>query len=160
MLLAAISGLVLGFQSSSKLAAAYGIAVISTMLMDTLLVAFVARRLWQWSLLKTAVMMGFFIAVELVFFSAATFKIVEGGWFPLAVGVVVYTVMSTWRQGRTMLYKKLYPQARSLEEFLAGLSTASPPRVPGTAVYMAARAKACPMPWCITCGTTRCCMNG
>jgi len=144
LLLAAIIGLVLGFQSSSKLAAAYGIAVISTMLMTTLLMCFIALRVWQWSLLKTAIMMGFFLTVDLVFFSAATLKIVEGGWFPIGVGVVIYTIMSTWRQGRTVLYKKLYPQARSLEEFLVAVSKSPPARVPGTAVYMAAPGEGVP----------------
>ncbi|MGH8538638.1 MAG: potassium transporter Kup, partial [Gammaproteobacteria bacterium] len=143
-LLAAIIGLVLGFQSSSNLAAAYGIAVISTMLMDTLLLFFVARNVWQWNRLKTILLISFFLLVDLLFFSASTLKIVEGGWFPLGVGVVVYTVMSTWRRGRALLYKTLYPQARSHETLLAGFSKDSPPRVPGTAVYMAARGEGVP----------------
>jgi KUP system potassium uptake protein len=143
-LLAAIIGLVLGFQSSSDLAAAYGIAVISTMLMTTLLLFFVARRVWQWNLLKTMILISFFFMVDLVFFSASTLKIAQGGWVPLGVGVVVYTVMSTWRKGRTILYKRLYPRARSLEEFLVAISKGSPQRVPGTAVYMAAPGEGVP----------------
>ncbi|MFH0340593.1 MAG: potassium transporter Kup [Chromatiales bacterium] len=143
-LLAAIIGLVLGFQSSSNLAAAYGIAVISTMLMDTLLLFFVAHRHWQWDRLKTILLISFFLLVDLLFFSASTLKIAKGGWFPLGVGVVVYTVMSTWRAGRTILFKTLYPKARLLEEFLAGFSKASPPRVPGTAVYMTAPGEGVP----------------
>jgi len=143
-LLAAIIGLILGFQSSSDLAAAYGIAVISTMLMGTLLMFFVARHHWHWNLLKTVILMSFFLTVDLVFFSASMLKIVEGGWFPLGVGVVVYTLMSTWRKGRTLLYKKLYPQARSLAEFLAAISKGLPSRVLGTAVYMAAPGEGIP----------------
>ena len=104
--------------------------------------------------------MSFFLVVDLLFFSASTLKIVEGGWFPLGVGVVVYTVMSTWRGGRTILFKTLYPKARSVEELLAGFSKDSPPRVPGTAVYMAAPGEGVPTPWFITSGTTRCCTNG
>ncbi|MBC8012719.1 MAG: potassium transporter Kup [Methyloceanibacter sp.] len=144
MLLGAIVGLVLWFQSSSKLAAAYGIAVISMMLIDTLLLFFVARGHWQWHLSKTILVISFFLVVDLLFFGASSLKIVEGGWVPLGVGVVVYTVMSTWGAGRTILFKTLYPKTRPLQEFIAGFSETSPLRVPGTAVYLAAPGEGVP----------------
>ncbi len=144
MLLGAIVALVLWFQSSSKLAAAYGIAVISTMLIDTLLLFFVARYHWQWHVSKVAIVIGFFLAVDLLFFSAASLKILEGGWVPLLVGAVVYNVMSIWRRGRTILFKTLYPKPPSLTEFIGGLSESLPLRVPGTAVYLAAPGEGVP----------------
>lgn len=137
-LLIAIIALVLTFQSSSSLAAAYGIAVTGTMLMTTVLLYFVARRFWGWSIGKALFVTGVLIIIDAVFLGANSLKIVDGGWFPLAIGIIVYTVMSTWRKGRILLYKKLYPLRLTLEQLQLSLSQHPPQRVPGTAVYMAA----------------------
>jgi KUP system potassium uptake protein len=143
-LLVAVVGVVLAFRSSSRLAAAYGIAVTGTMLTTTLLMYFVARYVWRWSEGKALGMAGGFLIVDLAFFAANTPKIAKGAWFPLIVGATVYTVMTTWRHGRSILYRKLYPQARPLEAFLNAMTANPPLRVPGTAVYMAAPSEGAP----------------
>ena len=140
----AVVGLVLGFKSSSNLAAAYGIAVTGTMLTTTLLLYFLVRRAWGWSAVNAGALIGFFFVVDFAFFSANTLKIFEGGWFPLVVAAALFTVMSTWRRGRTLLYERLYPAQLPLDEFISFLSPESPPRVQGTAVYLTARGEGTP----------------
>ena len=103
LLAVAVIALVLSFRSSDALAAAYGIAVSGTMLVTTLLLAEVARRRWGWGMPTTFGVIGTFLVVDLAFFSANSVKIIEGGWFPLVVGAVVFTLMSTWRRGRQLL---------------------------------------------------------
>jgi len=137
LLLLAIIGLVLGFRSSSKLASAYGIAVTGTMLMTTMLLSVVARRHWQWNIVYTALLVGVFLIVDGLFFSATLLKVIKGGWIPLAVGIGVYTAMATWRKGGEILRKKLERQRRSLEDFVTTTANNIPQRVPGTAVFLA-----------------------
>jgi len=139
LLMIAVIGLVLTFRSSNALAAAYGIAVAGTMLVTTALLAVVARRVWHWSLPLTAVVMGFFLVVDLAFLAANTVKIPEGGWFPLLIGVVMFTLMSTWRRGRQIILEKTSEENLPLDQFVAGLDPSALPRVKGTAVYLAAR---------------------
>ena len=139
LLLLCVIGLVLAFGSSDNLAAAYGIAVAGTMVITTGLLAIVARRIWGWSLPVTVAVMGFFAAVDLAFFAANAIKIPQGGWFPLLVGAVVFTLMSTWRRGRQIVLERTSEDNPNLREFIAGLDSARYPRVAGTAVYLAAR---------------------
>ena len=135
-LLIGVVGLVLGFQSSSELAAAYGIAVTGTMAIDTILAGVVAYGVWKWNpYLSAAVALGF-LTVDLVFFGANLIKVVEGGWFPLVVGAGVFTMLSTWKRGRDLLSEKLQDEAMPIEEFLASLEENPPRTVPGTAVFM------------------------
>ena len=94
----------LGFGSSTSLAAAYGIAVTGTMAITTVLAFVVARRMWRWNLPGCAALFGAFLLVDVGFFSANLVKIVDGGWFPLAFGLGVFVLMSTWKRGRELLY--------------------------------------------------------
>ena len=134
-----VIGLVLGFQSSSALAAAYGIAVVITMLVTTCLLAVVARRVWGWSILLTCAVIGVFLLIDLAFFAANIIKIPQGGWFPLLAGAVVFTIMSTWRRGRQIILERMSDENKPLQRFIAELDAATLPRVKGTAVYLAAR---------------------
>ena len=134
-----VIGLVLGFQSSSALAAAYGIAVVITMVVTTCLLAVVARRVWGWSLLLTCAVIGVFLLIDLAFFAANIIKIPQGGWFPLLAGAVVFTIMSTWRRGRQIILERMSDENKPLQRFIAELDSATLPRVKGTAVYLAAR---------------------
>ncbi len=134
-----VIGLVLGFQSSSALAAAYGIAVVITMVVTTCLLAVVARRVWGWSMLLTCAVIGVFLLIDLAFFAANIMKIPQGGWFPLIAGAVVFTIMSTWRRGRQIILERMSDDNKPLQRFIAELDSATLPRVQGTAVYLAAR---------------------
>ncbi|HXG59676.1 MAG TPA: potassium transporter Kup [Thermoanaerobaculia bacterium] len=129
-------GLVATFQESTSLAAAYGVAVTATMAITTILFATVARERWRWSVPATLAFLIPFLAVDLAFFGANIVKFMHGGWFPLAVGVAVFTVMSTWRKGRTVLTNRLKEQAISTEDLLRDLASNRIPRVPGTAIFM------------------------
>jgi KUP system potassium uptake protein len=138
LLLAGVILLVLGFQSSSNLAAAYGIAVSAAMAIDSVLAGIVARSHWRWSSALVVVVFGMFLAVDLTFLSANALKILAGGWFPLALAAVVFFLMSTWRRGREIMFERLYLGAPSLRSFLTSLSQRPPARVPGTAVFLTA----------------------
>ncbi|MHB1266589.1 MAG: KUP/HAK/KT family potassium transporter, partial [Acidithiobacillus ferriphilus] len=139
VLMVAVIAAILWFGSSNALSFAYGTAVTGTMLLTTVLVFFVARHSWQWPLWKAGLFCGFFILLDGIFFGANLLKLVAGGWFPLMIGLVVFTTMSTWRWGREILARKLYPDAISVEAFLSGVTPIEPIRVPGTAVYLTVR---------------------
>jgi KUP system potassium uptake protein len=143
LMLSTIS-LVLGFRSSSNLAAAYGVAVTSTMVITTLLLFLVARRLWGWSLLATSALTGLFLVVDLAFFAANIVKVPHGGWFPLVIGAGIYTLMATWKRGREILRSRLQAQAIPLRMVLEDTAADPPHRVPGTAVYMVGTPDATP----------------
>ncbi len=137
-LLAAVLALVVGFGSSSALASAYGIAVTGTMAIDSILLFFVISRLWKWGVVPAFVIAGFFLVIDLAFFSANSVKLLQGGWFPVIIASVVFVVISTWRRGREVLFDRLRPGAIPLEPFLASLSVHPPMRVEGTAVFLTA----------------------
>ncbi len=143
-LLGAIIVLVLGFKSSTNLAAAYGIAVTGTMAIDTVLAVVVAHHLWGWGWLRSGIVATFFLLIDLSFFSANALKIPQGGWFPLLVGVMVFILLSTWKRGRELLLKKMHSTAIALEPFLASIANHPPLRVPGTAVFLTASAEGVP----------------
>ena len=145
LLLAGCLLLVLGFQNSSRLASAYGIAVTLTMLVTTGLFAVLARRTWRWSLSKTALVCSLFLAVELVFFGANALKILHGGWVPLFVAAAIFAVMTTWRTGRRLLGGQLSERMLPLEMLLESARAEAVPRVPGTAVYMAGNPRGTPI---------------
>ncbi len=144
LLMVCVIGLVLAFGSSDNLAAAYGIAVAGTMVITTGLLALVARRAWGWSMPATAAVIGAFFVVDLAFFTANAVKIPQGGWFPLLIGAVVFTLMSTWRRGRQIVLARTSEDNLPIGQFLARLDAAKLPRVPGTAVYLAARRATAP----------------
>ncbi len=136
MLLIGIIALVLGFQSSSNLAAAYGIAVTGTMAIDTILAFVVVRRLWGWNWAVTVVGMMFFLSFDLAFFGANAMKILQGGWFPLVVGIAVFTLLATWKRGREIMRERMQALAIAQEPFLESITRHPPARVPGTAVFL------------------------
>jgi KUP system potassium uptake protein len=137
-------GLVLGFQKSTNLAAAYGVAVTTTMVITTILAYVVARRLWGWKVGWVAPVAAFFLLIDGSFFGANIIKVPDGGWFPLLIGTLVYTVLSTWKKGREILAERLREEALPLEEFVANVKPETPPRVPGTAIFMARDAQGTP----------------
>jgi KUP system potassium uptake protein len=144
ILMASVIGLVLAFCSSDALAAAYGIAVVGTMLITTVLLAVVAHRLWRWSIALTVIVVGLLFAVDLAFFAANIVKIPQGGWFPLVVGALAFTLMSTWRRGRQILLERISEETPRLDSFVAGLDPSALPRVEGMAIYLAARRETIP----------------
>ena len=135
---------VAGFGSSSKLASAYGVAVMGTMLTTTLLTFFVIRYGWGYPLAMCLLATGFFFVVDAVFFSAAMLKIADGGWFPLATGALVFVVMTTWRRGREKLLERLRSAAVPLKPFLDSLFRDPPTRVPNTAIFLTATPEVVP----------------
>ncbi len=129
----AVVYLVLTFQSSSNLAAAYGIAVTGTMLIDTLLIAFVLIA-WRWSPLLVIPLIGTFLTVDLAFFSANALKIPQGGWFPLGVALISFTVLTTWKLGRKLLSEEVARQAVPIQIILDSADGVS--RAEGTAIFL------------------------
>jgi len=121
ILLAAVLAAVIGFGSSSRLASAYGVAVTATMLVDSLLTFIVIRYLWKYPLWLCVAATGFFVVIDLAFFGATLLKVVDGGWFPLLIGAIVFTVMTTWRQGRTIMFNRLRASSVPLKPFLDSL---------------------------------------
>ena len=144
LLLVAVIALVLGFGSSSNLAAAYGIAVTGTMLITNLLVFVVARDQWGWKSWQAFVCVLPFVLIDLAFFSANSTKIFAGGWFPLAFGLAVFAVLTTWKRGREVLHEKLGQDAIDLAPFIQSLSLGGATRVPGTAVFLTGRPQGVP----------------
>ena len=130
----AVVALVIGFKSSSNLAAAYGIAVTGTMLIDTILVAFVMVLMWRWNMMVVALVAGLMLTVDIAFFAANAIKIPEGGWFPIAMGIVSFTVLTTWRRGRGLVSREMAKQSIPMEDFLNAIDDVH--RINGTAVFM------------------------
>ncbi len=135
-LMFACVALVLGFRTSSNLAAAYGVAITTTMLITTVLFYIVARRRWHWPAAAALPIAAFFITIDLAFFGANMLKIAHGGWFPLLVSAAILFLMLTWRKGRRVLRSRLGEMCIPLNDFLSELKSQKIRRVPGTAVYM------------------------
>ena len=144
ILLAAVVAAVVGFGSSTALASAYGLSVTGTMMIDTFLTFFVIRYVWGYNPLLCVLSTGFFIIVDVAFFSASMLKFFEGGWFPLLMASMIFLVMATWRRGRQILVQRLQVSAIPLDAFLFSLFSDPPTRVPGTAIFLAADPKAVP----------------
>ena len=128
--------LVLGFRSSNALASAYGIAVTGTFLCTNLLSALVFHRHFNWPLWRTGLVWGLFFLVDLAFFGANILKIFEGGWVPLAIGLSIVTLMTTWRRGRALLFARWQQDSLPLASFLGRLPQSRIVRVPGIAVFL------------------------
>jgi len=127
---------VLGFKSSSALGAAYGIAVTGTMAITTILFCVIARSRWNWSMAKAGGFLVFFLFIDLAFFGSNALKILHGGWVPILLGIVLFTLMTTWHKGRKIVQKLLHKAALPIDLFLADLQRKNPVRVSGTAVFM------------------------
>lgn len=135
-LLIAVLALVFTFKTSSALAYAYGIAVTGTITITTLLFWYIARTRWgwpRWIVIAGAVLLA---AVDLLFFIANLIKVVHGGWLPLLVGIVVFTVLVTWQRGRAIVTRKRQADEGPLDEFIGKLHAVTLPRVPGTAIFL------------------------
>jgi len=135
-LLVAVALLVVGFRSSSALAGAYGIAVTMSMLIDSLLIYFVMRRLWGWSRWIALSIAAPLALIDAAFLASNTLKIPDGGWFPLLIGGAVFTLLTTWKRGRKVLFDRLSEDALPLEQFIQSIELAPPVRVEGTAVFL------------------------
>jgi len=143
-LMFATLGLVVGFQSSSALAAAYGIAVSLTMLITTMLAYLVARGAWGVRRPVAGSIALFFFLIEFAFFGANLTKVAHGGWFPLVVGIIVYTVLSTWKAGRALLAQRMRERLYPFDQFLQDIETYPPQRVSGTAIFMTSNLQGTP----------------
>jgi len=135
-LMVACVGLVLGFRSSSSLAAAYGIAVAMTMVTTTILFFVITRDRWHWSLPVAVAVSGSILFVDLAYFGANLFKIPNGGWFPLVIGLIIFTLMTTWKRGRELLTARLRGHELPIERFVENITKKQPQRVSGVAIYM------------------------
>ena len=144
-LMLACVGLVLGFRSSSNMAAAYGIAVTLTMIITSLLFFVSAVRMWNWPPWKAALLVTAFLIPELAFFGANALKIAHGGWFPVVVGVVIFTLMTTWKTGRGLIRQRLQASYLPFDLFLQDLKANPPIRVSGTAVFLAGNPNGTPV---------------
>jgi KUP system potassium uptake protein len=138
-LMVATIAIVIGFGSASALAAAYGIAVTLTMVITAILLHVVATERWKWRLPFALLVTGIFLSIDLAFFGANALKIAHGGWLPLVIGAVLFTMMTTWKTGRRILAQRLAEGAMPLDEFLEKVVQTAPLRVPGTAVFMTAQ---------------------
>jgi KUP system potassium uptake protein len=144
MLMLATIALVLGFRTSSNLAAAYGIAVTTTMVITTLLAYVVARHHWHWGAAGALALTLVFVGIDLAFFGANALKIAHGGWFPLLVGGAIFVLMTTWKRGRELLGQRIRSQIVPLDDFFELLRVERPARVPGTGVFMTSNAEGAP----------------
>lgn len=135
-LMIACVGLVVGFRSSTGLAAAYGVAVTTTMVITTLIFYVVAREVFRWHVALAAGVCSLFLVVDLAFFGANVPKIPHGGWFPIVAGAIVFTLLTTWHTGRRLLGERIRHGRQPLDGFLEQIRRDPPPRVPGTAVYL------------------------
>lgn len=138
--------LVFSFKSSSALAGAYGIAVTLTAFTTTILAGVVAYKLWDWPAWRVVLIFGFFSLIDAAFVASNASKIVHGGWVPLVLGVVVYTLMSTWAYGRRILAEKLKERSVPIIEFVRKMENNPPQRVAGSAIYMAGDTWGVPVP--------------
>jgi KUP system potassium uptake protein len=145
MLMVCTVALVAGFQSSSKLAAAYGVAVTSTMIITTVLFFVVARKRWHWPLMWAASLAGLFLLVDVPFFAANLSKILHGAWFPLVIGTAFFTLMLTWAKGRRTLADNLRKIMPPIHQFIVDLSSHPPNRIEGDAVFLAGSRSAVPV---------------
>ncbi|HUH95558.1 MAG TPA: potassium transporter Kup [Casimicrobiaceae bacterium] len=135
-LFGAVMLLVIGFQSSSNLAAAYGIAVTMALAIDSLLIYVVLTRLWRWNRFLALAIVAPLLTVDLLFLASNALKIPEGGWFPIAIGVAAFTLLTTWKRGRAILHERLMQETMSIDLFITSVAESPPPRVPGTAVFL------------------------
>ncbi len=136
MLMIACVALVIAFGSSSNLAAAYGVAVTTTMVITTILLFRVERTRWRWPLWAALTSTVFFLIIDVAFWGANLVKIPAGGWFPLTIGAAVLILMTTWRQGRSLVSQRLKAGTRRFEDFVQHLHLDQIARVPGVAIFM------------------------
>ncbi len=127
--------LMLGFRESSNLAAAYGIAVTGTMFISTCMVGVLIRRVWQWPIWAVAAFEVVFLSIDGLYFSSNLTKVIDGGWFPLLIGAIVFLLLTTWAKGRQLMIERMREAAMPIAVFIKS-AAGSASRVPGTAVFM------------------------
>jgi KUP system potassium uptake protein len=137
-LFVAVTLLVLGFQDSSGLANAYGIAVAATMVIECVLAMVVARLIWKWSSWMVVLVIGSMLVVDVVFLASNMAKFFSGGWFPVLIGSAIFTMLMTWKRGRELMFRRLTEQGIPLKPFVEGLHAHPPTQVQGTAIFMTA----------------------
>ncbi len=127
---------IISFEHSSNLAAAYGIAVTGTMVLTSILSCTVAVKNWHWNRLAVGLILTLFLCIDVPLFSANLIKLFSGGWLPICVGLIMFLIMTTWKSERFRLLRRMHEHGNSLEAMIASLEKSPPVRVPGTAVYM------------------------
>ena len=146
VLFAAVIAVVLGFQSSDNLAAAYGLSVAGTMFITTILAFGVIGHLWQWRWWQLGLIFGSFFIVDTAFLGANLIKIAEGGWLPLVIAFTIFTLMTTWRRGAQILTEDVRKNAMPLGAFIRNIPQLAPTRVPGTAIFLTSDPHSAPRP--------------
>ncbi|MEJ2050390.1 MAG: KUP/HAK/KT family potassium transporter, partial [Calditrichota bacterium] len=136
ILFVATVAVVLGFQSSSNLAAAYGVAVSTTMVITTILGFVAMRTLWNWNIAVSILVAGFFLIVDLTFFSANLLKILQGGWYPLLIAAGIYLLISTWIKGGEEMSNQIQKYVQPLQKYLQHIDMRKVKKVPGIAIYL------------------------
>lgn len=136
ILLAGVLAAAIGFGSSTTLTFAYGLAVSGTMFITTVLTFFVVRFHWHYNLFVCLIATAFFLLIDAAFFSASSVKLVEGGWFPLAMGMAMFVIMTTWKIGREHVVQRTSEGRMPMKDFVDNIASAMPIRVPNTAVFM------------------------
>jgi len=135
-LMIAVMVLVLTFKSSGNLAAAYGIAVTGDMVITSLLAGIVFHSIWGWGKVRTVALISLFLTIDIAFFGANVLKVPEGGWVPLVLGTCIFTLMLTWKTGRSKLYDHMKNESMELNSFIQAIGAHPPTRVPGNAIFM------------------------
>src|ERR1700683_3788488 len=143
LMMVATTGITLAFQSSDRLAGAYGTAVSTTMLLTTCLLFVAMHKVWHWSATAATLVAGVFLIVDLGFFGANLLKIADGGWVPLTLAFAIFTIMVIWRSGINAMHATLELKPETPESFLTSLRTDQIPRVPGTAIFLTRTARHC-----------------
>jgi len=136
LLMIASIGLVIGFRTSSNLAAAYGVGVATDMVITTILLSLVMRDRWRWTTGSVLAISASFLVVDLIFFGANITKIPAGGWFPIVIGLLGFTLMTTWKTGRQLVARQLHQSSVSAPKFIESIAKHPPTRVEGTGVYL------------------------
>ena len=144
LMMIATLGLVVGFQKSTNLANAYGVAVSTTMIVTTILASVIVYERWKWPKFLAITIAVLFLIPDTAFFLSNLMKVLEGGWFPLLVGVIIFILSETWRRGRDMLRKLFKEQHLPVEKYMEDFHKDPPPRVPGTAVYLTSSTEGVP----------------
>ena len=143
-LFVAVCLLVLGFQSSTNLANAYGIAVAATMVIECCLAMVVARLIWKWKMWMVVLVIGSMLVVDAFFLASNAMKFMSGGWFPVLIGSAIFAMLMTWKRGRTLMFRRLTEQGIPLKPFLEGLEAHPPVKIHGTAIFMSSTLNAVP----------------
>jgi KUP system potassium uptake protein len=136
MLFLATVALVLLFKTSSNLAAAYGVAVTTTMVITTILAFVAMRKLWKWGIVAAIIVTLFFLIIDVSFWGANLLKVAQGGWVPLVMGGAIYLLMSTWNWGRKLLFNKMQMETQPIENFIMEFLSIRLMTIQGTAIYM------------------------